>query len=95
MECIQLLSKDIGRMYYYQNQFESDIKFRPWTPRYSFARIVGRESSLDVPASIHFLWLGKVIPNKYLKNLETFRSTNYDVSELFYLNTVISQAFSL
>ena len=56
------------------------IPIRPWTPRYSFAKIVGRESSLEIPALIHFLWLGKVIPEKYLHNLETFRGMeHYDV----------------
>lgn len=63
---------------------------------------MGRESSLDVPANIHFLWLGKVIPNKYLDNLETFRSAeNYDIYlwtdsvTLYTLNETIKRNFKV
>lgn len=53
---------------------------RPWTPRYSFAKIVGREATLDVPARVHFVWLGKIIPEKYLENLYTFNDyEDYEV----------------
>ena len=59
-----------------------DVPFlRYWSPRYSYSKIVGREASLDVPEKVHFVWLGKVIPDKYLDNMKTFRNnTNYEVS---------------
>ena len=55
---------------------------RPWTPRYNFSKINGREANLDVPARIHFVWLGQIIPEKYLENINTFKNLeNYEVRQ--------------
>ena len=51
------------------------------TPKYSYAKIAGREASLDVPERIHFVWMGRVLPKKYIKNMRTFKNnTSYEVS---------------
>ena len=55
--------------------------FRSMAPKYSYAKIVGREASLDVPNIVHFIWLGKVLPGKYIKNMKTFNNnTGYKVN---------------
>ena len=53
---------------------------RFYTPRYAFSKIVGREAVLETPERVHFVWIGKVIPEKYLNNLKTFGNyENYEV----------------
>ena len=55
--------------------------FRNLCPNYSFGKIAGREASLDVPDRVHFIWTGKVMPEKYLENIKTFtNNTSYEVS---------------
>lgn len=50
------------------------------SPKYSYAKIVGREASLDVPDRVHFIWMGKVMPEKYLENMKTFsNNTSYEI----------------
>ena len=53
------------------------------TPKYSYAKIVGKEDSTDVPEKVHFVWMGSVLPKKYISNIRTFRNiTSYEVRKI-------------
>ena len=43
---------------------------------YSFYTFWEKETSLEVPLRLHFLWVGKEIPDKYIDNFFSFLTYN-------------------
>ena len=43
---------------------------------YIYIYIWDKEIIFDVPAKLHFVWIGKEIPNKYMDNIISFQNYN-------------------
>ena len=43
---------------------------------YRFSTFWEKETSLEVPLRLHFLWVGKEIPDKYIDNILSFIKYN-------------------
>lgn len=83
VKCMTHCYKDTGCKIFdiYCERLFRKYTLRTTTPKYSYAKIVGREASLDVPNIVHFIWMGKVLPEKYINNMRTFNNnTAYEVS---------------
>ena len=49
---------------------------------FDFAEITERRENYNVPKTIHFIWTGKPIEEKYIKNIQTFvMNQDYEVGE--------------
>ena len=45
-----------------------------------FANILSLEASYNIPKTIHFVWIGKPIEEKYIKNIQTLlMNRDYEV----------------